>query len=139
MKTKDNLADLQKEKSKLEEVHFVKAWKAFKKIPYEEQFAIRKIWDEYYLNVRGTTAYHIFQEQRKHLGIMRSYPNTPLAEESRKRIKDLAEDAKKMRLDGYQELPMPNYTDPFEIEFNPSVRRYIAIERKLNNLFQAEE
>lgn len=114
---------LRTEKYHLEQDNFIHAWKKFLGLPVQEQLAIRNEWNQYYLKVRGTIAYEIFQEQKK-----------ALSEGNIKRVKELADDARQMLIDNDFELKKPISIDPFEFDFGYKVKRYKWIEAKILEL-----
>jgi hypothetical protein len=90
----------------LENDPYVLYWKKFLQLPQHEQFRIRKAWDQYYIDVRETVSFAIFQEQKEAMRVGNIA-----------KVKELAETARLMKERGdVPTLPKPTKIDPWEFE-----------------------
>lgn len=87
-------------------VEEIKAWKEYCNLSYKEQTERKRAWSDYYENVKETPIYALFQEQKK-----------AMASGNILRVKDLAKQARLMRINGDTEtLTKPKFMDPDEFD-----------------------
>lgn len=101
----------------------LEAWFAWNRLPHDAQLKILTDWDKYYMDVKQTPSYLIFQEQR---------------EASRKgdltRVKELAKDARKIRENKDYVLKKPTSIDPWEFRHNEAIKAYEQLQEVIKEL-----
>jgi hypothetical protein len=104
-------------------MRIINAFTYFSKLSSNEQIRVRREWDEYYKKCQSTSGYQIFQEQR-----------IALENKDMKRVRELAEDSKKMIEDGYSEIPIPKGIDPWEFEHSGYLATYLNLISSIKKL-----
>lgn len=101
----------------------LEAWFKWNALSHEDQLKILTDWDKYYEDVKRTPSYMIFQEQR---------------EASRKgnltRVKELAQDARKIKENKDYILKKPTSIDPWEFSNNEAIKAYEQLQKVIKEL-----
>lgn len=123
IKAKNHLEEGKSPEGSKESATAISEWRSYWKLPQAQRSKIINDWDNYYKEMKETPMYALFIEQREaaHKGIW-------------SRVKELAEQAKEMQLDGaHITIQKPFFTDPWEFSHG-YVKTFLDLEKRILEL-----
>ncbi len=103
-------------------------WFKWNILSHDEQLKVLADWDKYYEDVKETPSYMIFQEQR-----------IAASKNDWGRVKELAQDARKIKENKDYVLKKPTSIDPWDFNQNMDIKGYLEIEEKMKELTNYSE